>query len=281
MSSTPVLLLLGAGSNLGSSIAAAFSQAGYKVALVARSIEPGLRESGRYHIRADLSNGECIPRIFDEVTNTVGTPSVVVYNGKFSSSPPGLSPVQPLQALAIPVQYKLDNESDPFATLAPETVHQFRTTMAVNGTTPLIAVHHAIQAFRKLPPAATGAKGGTFIFTGNVLNRVAVPDRFSFGCAKATCAYGIKMASVVYAGEGIRFYYADERNSEGLPVMRDIDGPAAGRVYLALAEDPKQRAWNYTYTKDGGYEDFDAGGCGEYLSVRQARTVESTKGGRD
>ena len=75
-----------------------------------------------------------------------------------------------------------------------------------------------------------------------------------------------------------RFYYADERTPEGLPVMREIDGMAAGKVYLDLAEDPEQKPWNYTYTKDYGYEDFNGG---EYLTVRGASTAESMKGGRD
>lgn len=60
--------------------------------------------------------------------------------------------------------------------------------------------------------------------------------------------------------------------------MREIDGMAAGKVYLDLAEDPEQKPWNYTYTKDYGYEDFNGG---EYLTVRGASTAESMKGGRD
>ncbi|KAK6376217.1 hypothetical protein LTS17_007468 [Exophiala oligosperma] len=256
MSSTPVLLLLGAGSNLGLSIGTTFSKAGYRVALVARSHEPGLQKNGYFHIRADLGDAGCMPGIFEEVTKNMGIPTVVVYNA---------------------VQYKLDDEKDPFATLGPETVSRFHSAMAVNGTTPVIAMHHAIEAFRKLP--SDTAKGRSFIFTGNILNRAATPNRLCFGCAKTVCAYGIKMASVMYASEGMRFYYADERTSEGLPVMRDIDGTIAGKVYLDLAEAPEQRPWNYTYLKDGKYQDFEDGR--EYITVREASTAEFRKGGRD
>jgi hypothetical protein len=74
-----------------------------------------------------------------------------------------------------------------------------------------------------------------------------------------------------------RFYYADERTSAGLPVMREIDGPAAGKAYLEIAECPEQRAWHYTYTKDGEYKDF---GEGDYLNIRQGKGPELLKGGR-
>ena len=99
------------------------------------------------------------------------------------------------------VQYKLDDAADPFASLAPETVSSFHTAMAVNGTTPLIAMHHAIASFRALP---SNTKGKTFIFTGNILNRSPFINRFSFGSAKATCVYGVNFASVIYADEGFK-----------------------------------------------------------------------------
>ncbi|OCT53050.1 putative short-chain dehydrogenase protein [Cladophialophora carrionii] len=254
MSSPPrVLLLLGARSNLGAKIAQTFSTAGYKVALVARSLDEGpQQQSGYHHIRADLSNPDCIPEVFEKVKVHVGIPSVVVYNA---------------------VQYTLDDAADPFASLMPEKVSQFHTAMAVNGTTPLIAMAHAVASFRNLP---ADMPGRTFIFTGNILNRSPFVNRFCFGCAKATCAYGIHFASVIYAKERIRFYYADERTVAGLPVMREIDGPAAGKVYLEIAECAEQRAWHYTYTKDGEYRDF---GQADYLQIRQGGH-ELLRGGR-
>ncbi|KIX08896.1 uncharacterized protein Z518_03553 [Rhinocladiella mackenziei CBS 650.93] len=254
MSAPPVLLLLGAGPNLGTKIPSVFSEAGYKIALVARSLGEGIQENGYYHVRADFSQPECIPEVFEKVKQNVGIPTVVVYNA---------------------VQYKLDDAADPLASLAPERVSQFHTAMAVNGTTPLIVIHHAIASFRALP---SDTKGKTFIFTGNILNRSAFVNRFCFGTAKATCAYGINFASVIYAKEGFRFYYADERTPAGVPVMREIDGMAAGRVYLEIAESPEQRPWQYTYTKDGVYENF---GEKDYLKVRQDKEPEFLKGGRD
>lgn len=99
------------------------------------------------------------------------------------------------------VQYKLDDPADPFASLAPESVSQFHTAVAVNGTTPLIAVQHAISAFRSLPPTTTSK---ALIFTGNILNHSQFKNRLCFGIAKTACAYGIRFASVAYAKERFR-----------------------------------------------------------------------------
>lgn len=180
MSALQVLLLLGVGTKLGTKIPEVFSKAGYKIALVARSLEAGLQENGFYHIQADFNNPECIPEVFEKVKQNVGIPTVVIYNA---------------------VQYSLDDPADPFASLAPERVSQFHTTIAVNGTTPLIALYHAITSFRALPEGATGK---TFIFTGNLLNHSQFKNRFSFGTAKTLCAYGIRFATVAYAKEGLK-----------------------------------------------------------------------------
>lgn len=180
MSAPPVLLLLGAGPKLGTEIPKIFSKAGYKVALVARSLEEGLQNNGYYHVRADFNKPECIPEVFEIVKENVGIPTVVVYNA---------------------VQYKLDDPADPFASLGPESVSQFHTAVAVNGTTPLIALHHAIASFRALP---VGSAGKTFIFTGNILNHSQFKNRLCFGIAKSLCAYGIRFATVAYAKEGFK-----------------------------------------------------------------------------
>lgn len=74
-----------------------------------------------------------------------------------------------------------------------------------------------------------------------------------------------------------RFYYADERTEEGLPVMRDIDGTAAGKEYLKIAEAPEQLPWLYTYTKDGGYKDF---GEKDYLKTVDSNELRFITGGR-
>jgi NAD(P)-dependent dehydrogenase (short-subunit alcohol dehydrogenase family) len=178
MTSSPVLLLLGAGPKLGTQIPKVFSEAGYKIALVARSLPEGLQDNGYYHIRADFNNAESIPEVFEKVKQNLGIPTVVVYNA---------------------VQYKLDDIADPFSSMAPENVSNFLSAVSVNGTTPMVALHHAIASFRSLP---AGSTVGTFIFTGNILNHSQFKNRMCFGMAKTLCAYGIRFASVAYEGQG-------------------------------------------------------------------------------
>jgi len=83
--STPVLLLLGAGSGIGNSVASSFAAKGYKIALAARSFEDGLGSNGYLRLRLDLSNPEEIRSAFAKVTEKLGVPTVVVYNGRLPS----------------------------------------------------------------------------------------------------------------------------------------------------------------------------------------------------
>jgi len=56
-----------------------------------------------------------------------------------------------------------------------------------------------------------------------------------------------------------RFYFADERKSDGSPASSGVDGPAAAATYLHLAEAEKQEQWYYTFVKGSvEYADFGA-----------------------
>ncbi|PVI08316.1 putative short-chain dehydrogenase [Periconia macrospinosa] len=253
MSAPQVLLLLGAGAKLGTKIPEVFSKAGYKIALVARSFNEGIQDNGYYHVKADFNHAESIQEVFEKVKQNVGIPTVVVYNA---------------------VQYQLDDPAEPFASLAPGNVSTFLSTVSVHGTTPLIALQHAIDSFQAL---SEGTSGKTFIFSGNILNHSQFMNRLCFGTAKTLCAYGIRFAAVAYAKEGLKFYYADERTDAGLPVMREISGETAGTEYLKLAEAPNQQPWLYAYTKDGGYVDF---GERDYLKTVDSNEPEFLKGER-
>ena len=79
--STPVLLVLGAGSNIGLSVAKSFSAKGYKVALAARSLQDGVGEDGYLRLNIDLANTGEIHKAFTKVEEQFGIPTVVVYNG--------------------------------------------------------------------------------------------------------------------------------------------------------------------------------------------------------
>ncbi|KAK2065565.1 hypothetical protein LY76DRAFT_679228 [Colletotrichum caudatum] len=90
----PVVLILGAGKNIGAGVAAHFSAAGYSVALVARgfpapspSTDP---ETGHFRIRADLADPAQVRDAFAQAGRHFGgaPPRVVVYNAATLTPPP-------------------------------------------------------------------------------------------------------------------------------------------------------------------------------------------------
>ncbi|KAL6245918.1 hypothetical protein RBB50_007071 [Rhinocladiella similis] len=231
MSSAKVALVLGAGPNIGKHVANALSAKGYKVALASRT-DHGT-EKDQIHVPIDLTKPENVPGVFDLVKDQFGAPpSVVVYNG----------------ALRIP-----NDPKDPLS-LSSFNVQDYNASVSVNTTSAVLALQHAVAGFRTLPSTATK----TFIFTGNILNVVAVPGVLTFGVTKAATAYAIRhlVETKVYEKNGVRFYYADERAENGGPVFMDIDGPAAADEYLSLIEQKVQGPWLHTFIKGKGYKDF-------------------------
>ena len=77
-----VVLILGAGPKLGDTIASAFADSGYKVALAARSLNTNSGKDRFFHVRADLSNPQAVAGVFDEVIHEIGPPNIVIYNGE-------------------------------------------------------------------------------------------------------------------------------------------------------------------------------------------------------
>lgn len=82
--SSPIVLILGAGSNIGRHVARAFASKGYKTALVARSLKEADNTTDQINIPGDLSDPNFIASAFSKVKSSLGLPSVVVYNGKTS-----------------------------------------------------------------------------------------------------------------------------------------------------------------------------------------------------
>lgn len=79
--SSPILLILGAGSNVGASVAKAFAEKGYKIALASRTVKKEDSNPNEFHIACDLSDPLSVLDVFTKVKETLGIPSVVVYNG--------------------------------------------------------------------------------------------------------------------------------------------------------------------------------------------------------
>ena len=78
----PVVLILGAGSNIGQSVARKFASNGYKVALAARSLKEADSTDNQLNILSDFSKTEDVVNAFTKVKQVFGIPSVVVYNGE-------------------------------------------------------------------------------------------------------------------------------------------------------------------------------------------------------
>ena len=76
------ILILGAGKNVGASVARMFAQKGYKVAIAARQLQDTTDSEGKLTIAADLADPKSVGTVFDKVENAFGPINVVVYNGR-------------------------------------------------------------------------------------------------------------------------------------------------------------------------------------------------------
>ena len=52
------------------------------------------------------------------------------------------------------------------------------------------------------------------------------------------------------------FYYADERQEDGSPVLSGVNGQAHADHFFELAAQPEQGPWLSTFVKDKGYVQF-------------------------
>jgi NAD(P)-dependent dehydrogenase (short-subunit alcohol dehydrogenase family) len=82
---SPVILILGSGPNVGQHVARAFVAKGYKVALASRRLKEEDSSADQVNISSDLSDPDSVIRVFSKVKALLGLPSVVIYNGKNDS----------------------------------------------------------------------------------------------------------------------------------------------------------------------------------------------------
>ncbi|KAJ9610359.1 hypothetical protein H2200_005136 [Cladophialophora chaetospira] len=233
--SSPILLILGAGSNIGDHVARAFAAKDFRLALASRKV-PANKPQDALHIPVDLSKPENVPHVFETVKAKLGSaPSIVVYN--CASHTP-------------------DNKADPLANFSLEAYIPHQN---LNHNSVLVALQQSVLGFRSLTDPAAAK---TFIYTGNILNAITLPERLTFGLGKNATAYAIRtlVEGEVYTAEGVSFYYTDERKSTGAPVIEDISGSAAAEEYVKLAERTDQGPWLYTFVKGDGYKDFSGKG---------------------
>jgi len=224
-SASPVVLILGAGPNIGQHVARAFAAKGYRVAVASRKATGA---ADQLHIPSDFSSASAVTATFAKVKEALGIPSVVVYNvATVTPNPP----------------------KDPFAL----SVSDFTKDLTVNTISTFAAAQAAVQGFAQLPESASR----TFIYTGNIMNaNYIIPPIMDLGVGKSASAHLIQTASAAYKEKGYKFYYADERFADGAPVYGALDGEAAGKHYVELSEGKTQGPWQQTFVKGAGYKSF-------------------------
>lgn len=82
-----VLFIIGGGPRIGHSVARKFLQQGDKVAIGRRNIQETTSAEGlgeALGVCLDVKKPESVQAAFDEVESKLGTPNIVVYNGKLN-----------------------------------------------------------------------------------------------------------------------------------------------------------------------------------------------------
>jgi len=233
MAANPVALILGAGPRIGISTATKFASLGYKVAVVSRS---GIGASiapieGFLSLKADFTNPDSIPELFNAVESEFHSPpSVIVYNAGARTVPPV--------------------EDSVFSNSAESLVSDFN----VNVLSAYVAAQQAVRGWETLPKDVKR----TFIYTGNIMNTMIIPiaATVNLGIGKSASAYWIGLADALYQAQGSRFFYADERTSDGKIKGMAIDGDAHADFYSSLAKHEGNVSWHATFVKDKGYVQF-------------------------
>jgi NAD(P)-dependent dehydrogenase (short-subunit alcohol dehydrogenase family) len=173
--SSPIVLILGAGSNVGQHVARAFAAKGYKVALAARSVKESDNTSEQVNVPSDFTDPESIVSAFAKVRASLGVPSVVVYNAGAATQNDAKNP------LSLPLA-------------------DFNRDFTINTTSAFIAAQQAVLGFEQLPASASR----TFIFTGNIMNTAIIPPLLTLGVGKSATAHIIQNAASAYADRGYK-----------------------------------------------------------------------------
>ena len=78
---SPIILIIGAGPNIGINVAKEFVASGYKAVLTSRKA-PTEPDATFSYVQGDVSEPKAVSDVFSQVRERFGEPSVVVYNGK-------------------------------------------------------------------------------------------------------------------------------------------------------------------------------------------------------
>ncbi|ORY25565.1 putative short chain type dehydrogenase [Naematelia encephala] len=223
----PVILILGAGPNIGQAVARTFAYHGYKVAVAARSIKAADSTDNQLNIPSDFSKTSDVINAFAQTKSRFGVPSVVIYNASAGHFTPA---------------------DDPFSL----SLADFSSDTNINIHSAFVAAQEAVSGFAQLPASAAR----TFIYTGNILNTAILPRFLVAGVGKSGAAHMIWAASAAYKERGYKFYYADERKTDGSPKF-GVSGDAHANLYWELAYAKTQGPWLQTFVQGEGYKQFD------------------------
>ncbi|KAI3392927.1 hypothetical protein diail_4976 [Diaporthe ilicicola] len=187
MSSTPVILIFGAGANTGLATAKKFAQEGYKVAAVSRNPSVELRAATDLIVPADLTDPKTVEEAFEKVTKDIAW-HPPPFDGQMVS---GANPI----------------------TVSAARVGEVLSVSTISAYT---AARLAVKGWASLPPSAAKA----FFFPGQHDEHAGVsPEGHVLGMAKNATAYFIVEAAAVAYGragkEDHRLYYVDERREDG------------------------------------------------------------------
>ena len=221
---SPIVLILGAGANIGANVAQSFASKGFKVVAASRTIKPDFADSSAtLTIQGDLTDPSVISSVFATTKAKVGVPSTIVYNLASIGS---------------------------FDTAGPPK--EFADSLNANVVSLWAAIQEAVVGFDTLPKEVKK----TLIYTGNALNQYPMPFMAMLGAGKAAAASLIQVAEQKYKDQGYRFFYADERGADGSMAGMSVNPKAHGVFYPALAEQKTETPWLATFVGGKGYVDF-------------------------
>jgi NAD(P)-dependent dehydrogenase (short-subunit alcohol dehydrogenase family) len=191
-------LILGAGSNIGQSLATLLKQKGYAVAVGSRNPDfDHVKKEGFFPVRVDVSKPESIKDAFATVNAELGPPNLVVYNGNYSIflNRPGLIFIHKLTAAVFKAP---PDPTDPLSL----PLENFKEAVFI-GLGVFVAAQQALPGFRS---ATHKDSTKTFIVTGNLLPFIPPTSHSYFGLdtQKSIQARLVDLFSSVYSKEDIR-----------------------------------------------------------------------------
>jgi len=225
-----ILLLLGAGKNVGLATVTAFKAQGYKVASASRTPSDDVRKAADLALTADFSNPSSVADVFKKVEAELGIPNVVIYNA-YCWAGRATDPAQP--------------------TTTP--VSGFQQDLTVNTTSAYAAAQAAVGGFEWLSPTIPKS----FIFTGNKGAAAITPGIFTLGLTKAATWYMIQTLAAAYKDQNYGFYFVDERTPEGKGMIY-ISGSAHAEMFLELAQRKAPGEAFVTFVRGKGEVKFEA-----------------------